>query len=193
MSAEKVRWSFRPPERKVDGDLAQLVAARNSLHEFLEKSREVGYLLHERLQNFQGRLSPVRKALAPVEEESMVSTEISNRIDKATKSIMSVHELYDVAQNLRRIITGEPFLDLDGYLAAVIQLKDALSYHRYESAAAVKSLQEAVNFLETTSTHSRRTERLRLILKDLQAEQASKCTSEPILFQITHMVSSVTS
>jgi len=176
MSTEKIRWSFRPPESPVDDDLAQLVAARNSLHESLEKSREEGGLLHQRLQNFQGRLSPLRNALAPVDEESKISTEISNRIDRAIESIMAVRKLDDVGQNLRRIIMGEPFLDLDGYLAAIIQLEDALSYHRHESAAAVRSLQEAVNFVETASTHPRRTERLRKILKDLQAEQAGKYT-----------------
>lgn len=177
MSAEKLTWSFRPPERQVDYNLAQLVAARNSLHESLEKSREAGDLLHERLQYFQGRLSPVRRALAPVDEESKISTELSNRIDKATTSIMGLQKLDDVGRNLRRIILGEPFLDLDGYLAAIIQLEDALSYHRYETAAAVKSLHETVNFLETASTDSRRTERLRKILKELQAEQAGKYTS----------------
>ena len=173
----KVIWSLRPPEsRQVNvDDLAQLVAVRNSLHANLEKSREVGHLLHERLQSLQGRLSPViTKALAPVEEESGTLTGLSQRIDKATQSVMAVQKSHDVVHRLRKIIMRDPALDLDGYLAAVMQLEEALSYHRHELAAAGRWLQEAVNCLETASVHSRQTERLRNILKDLKAEQAGE-------------------
>lgn len=147
------------------------MAARNHLKKSLEESRVAGDLVHERLQDFQLRLSSVTRAMAPIHEESKISTEVSSRIDKAIESIMALHKLDDVGRNLRKIIAGEPFLDLDGYLAALIQLQDAISFHRHESDAAVRSLQETLTFLETASTDSRRTERLRKILKDLRAEQ----------------------
>lgn len=174
MSSGKVRWCFRPPERQTGFDLEQIVAARNHLHESLEESRVAGHQLHERLHDFQLRLASFSKAVAPIQKESRISTEVSSGIDKAIESIMALHKLDDVGRNLRKIIAGEPFLDLDGYLAALIQLEDATSYHRHESAAAVRSLQETLTFLETASTDSRRTERLRKILKDLRAEQTGK-------------------
>lgn len=177
MSLEKVRWCYRPPERGTGLDLEQIVAARNHLSKSLEESRVAGDLVHERLQDFQLRLSSVTRAMAPIHEESKISTEVSSRIDKAIESIMSLHKLDDVGRNLRKIIAGEPFLDLDGYLAALIQLQDAIGFHRHESDAAVRSLQETLTFLETASTDSRRTGRLRKILKDLRAEQTGKYTS----------------
>ena len=176
MSAEAIsRWSLRPPERQADADdFAQLVAVRNSLHGFLEKSREVSHLLHERLQNLEVRLSPVSQALAPVEEESEILTGLSHRIDKATQAIMSAQKAHDVVDRLRRIIMRDPSVDLNEYLAAVMQLEQAQSYHRHELAAAGQWLQEAVKCLETASAHPRRTERLRNLLKDLKAEQAGE-------------------
>lgn len=174
MSAESIRGSLRPPERQVPvdvDDLAQLLAVRNSLHKSLEKSREVGQLLHERLQNLQGRLSPVTQALVPVEEESTTLTALSHRVDKATQSVMSVQKSHDVVHKLRSILMTDPASDLNGYLAAVMQLEEAQSYHKHELAAAGRWLQEAANCLEAASTHSQRTERLRGILKDLKAEQ----------------------
>lgn len=156
-------------ERQVDDDIAQLVAARDSLHASLGKSREVSYLLHERLQNFQERLSLIRRNAAPANEESKSTMELSRRIDKASQSITSFRKLYNVFHDLRTIIMGDLSLDLNGYLAGVMQLEEALDYYRHEFAAAISCLQEAVNFLETTSTHSLR---LRNILRNLQAEQA---------------------
>jgi exocyst complex protein 7 len=171
-AAEKSRRSSLPPEVGDGDDVRQLVAVRNRLHESLEKSREVGNLLHERLRSLQCRLSPVTAALAPVEEESEALNGLSQRIDRATQSIMSVQASHDVVHKLRRRIMRDPAVDLDGYLAAVMQLEEALSFHRHELAAAGLWLQEAVQ--EAAAAHSRQTERLRSILQDLKSEQAGE-------------------
>lgn len=178
MGAERAGLSSRPPEQRSD-TFAQLLAARNQLSKSLEKSRALSQSLLEsdkRLQDFQDRLSPVRRALAPLQVQSKAVEELSQRIDKTLEPATSVLQTFDVIHKLRVRLTRDPRQDFDGYVAALMQLEEALDYLKHNSAVAVRWLQEAMQFLgETASTDSYRIRRLNESLATLKAQQTGIC------------------
>lgn len=172
---ERSPWpTLRPALPPSDG-LAKLLAARNALCLSLEKSRQLGNLLDEsnrRLQSVQQRLSPVRRALAPLQQQSMVTEGLAERINKTLEPAMSVLKMFDVVNKIRVRLLREPRDDFDAYLAALMQLEEALDYLKHNSTLAVKWLQEAVTFLnETGSADTARLRRLNESLTTLKAQK----------------------
>ena len=160
---------------------AQLVAARDTICQYLEKSRALGDMLNEsnkRLQNVHERLSPVRRALAPLQAQSKVAEGLSKRIDKTLEPAMSVLQMFDVVKKIRVRLMREPKDDFDGYLNALAELDEPLNYLKENSIVAVKYLQEAVTYLnETGSTDTARLKRLNESLATLKSQQAGECSS----------------
>lgn len=176
---ERSPWpTLRPALPPSDG-LAKLLAARNALCLSLEKSRQLGNLLDEsnrRLQSVQQRLSPVRRALAPLQQQSMVTEGLAERINKTLEPAMSVLKMFDVVNKIRVRLLREPRDDFDAYLAALMQLEEALDYLKHNSTLAVKWLQEAVTFLnETGSADTARLRRLNESLTTLKAQKTGMC------------------
>lgn len=173
-SAGKERLTLRPALPPSD-NLAKLLAARNALCLSLEKSRQLGSLLDassRRLQSVQQRLSPVRRALVPLQQQSMVAEGLTQRIDKTLEPAMSVLEMFDVVKKIRVRLLREPRDDFDAYLAALMQLEEALDYLKQNSVLAVKWLQEAITFLNKTACVD--TARLQRLNDSLAAMKAQK-------------------
>lgn len=168
--------AFAPKPVQPSAGFAKLLAARSALCQSLEKSRALGKLLDQsdkRLQTVQERLSPVRRALAPLEVQSKVTEGLTQRIDKTLEPAMSVLSMFDVVSKIRVRLVREPRDDFDGYMAAVLQLEDAVDYLKQNSIVAIQWLQEAVTFLnETGSTDTPRIKRLNASLETLKSQQA---------------------
>lgn len=177
-SARAATWALPKPaaQQPPSEDFAKLLAARSALCQSLEKSRALGKLLDQsdkRLQTVQERLSPVRRALAPLEVQSKVSEGLTQRIDKTLEPAMSVLSMFEVVAKIRVRLLREPRDDFDGYMAAVMQLEDALDYLKENSVVAVQWLEEAVAYLsETGSTDTVRIRRLNESLTTLKSQQA---------------------
>ena len=170
-------WALRPAQPPSEG-FAKLLAARSALCQSLEKSRALGKLLDQsdkRLQTVQERLSPVRRALAPLEEQSKLTEGLAQRIDKTLEPAMSVLSMFDVVSKIRVRLLRDPKDDFDVYMGAVMQLEDAVDYLKQHSVVAVQWLQEAVAYLnETGSTDTVRIRRLNESLATLKSQQAGK-------------------
>ncbi|KAG0625152.1 hypothetical protein M758_2G031700 [Ceratodon purpureus] len=168
-------WALRPAQPPSEG-FAKLLAARSALCQSLEKSRALGKLLDQsdkRLQTVQERLSPVRRALAPLEEQSKHTEGLAQRIDKTLEPAMSVLSMFDVVSKIRVRLLRDPKDDFDVYMGAVMQLEDAVDYLKQHSVVAVQWLQEAVAYLnETGSTDTVRIRRLNESLATLKSQQA---------------------
>lgn len=172
---ETAPWAvkaFSPPSDV----LAKLWAARNELCQSLEKTRALGNQLNEankRLQMFQDRLSPVRRSLLPLQEKSKITESLTQRINKTLEPAMQVLKMFDVVSKIRVRLVKEPRDDFDGYLAALIQLEEAVDYLKHNSIVAINWLQEAVAYLNYTgSTDTVRLRRLNESLATLQSQQA---------------------
>ena len=167
-------WAPKPGEPASEG-FAKLLAARTALLQSLEKSREIGERLDQadkRLHSVQGRLSPVRRALTPLEGQVKATEGLAKRIDKTLEPAMSVLSMFDVVSKIRVRLLREPRDDLDGYMAAIMQLEDAVDYLKQNSIVAVQWLQEAVAYLnETGSTDTVRIRRLNETLETLKSQQ----------------------
>lgn len=86
---------------------------------------------------------------------------------------MSVLSMFEVVAKIRVRLLREPRDDFDGYMAAVMQLEDALDYLKENSVVAVQWLEEAVAYLsETGSTDTVRIRRLNESLTTLKSQQA---------------------
>lgn len=174
---ETAPWAvkaFSPPSDV----LAKLWAARNELCQSLEKTRALGNQLNEankRLQMFQDRLSPVRRSLLPLQEKSKITESLTQRINKTLEPAMQVLKMFDVVSKIRVRLVKEPRDDFDGYLAALIQLEEAVDYLKHNSIVAINWLQEAVAYLNYTgSTDTVRLRRLNESLATLQSQQAGR-------------------
>lgn len=177
---DKTPWPTQRAALPPSDGLAKLLAARNALCLSLEKSRALGDLLNEsnrRLKTVQERLSPVRRALAPLQAQSKVAEGLTKRIDKTLEPAMSVLQMFDVVSKIRVRLMREPKDDFDGYLNALVELEEPLNYLKDNSIVAVKYLQEAVTYLnETGSTDTARLKRLNESLAILKSQQAGVCS-----------------
>jgi exocyst complex protein 7 len=184
MGAESVGSPWAPRRAQPSEGFAKLLAARSALCQSLEKSRALGQLLDQsdkRLQTVQERLSPVRRALAPLEVQSKVTEELTQRIDQTLEPAMSVLSMFDVVSKIRVRLLREPKDDFDGYMAAILQLEDAVDYLKQHSFVAVKWLQEAVAYLnQTNSTDTLRIRRLTESLATLKSQQAGNHLSHSV-------------
>lgn len=178
---QRAPWPTQRAAQPSSDGFAKLLAARNALCLSLEKSRALGDSLNEsnkRLQTVQERLSPVRRALAPLQAQSKVAEGLTERIDRTLEPAMSVLQMFDVVSKIRVRLMREPKDDFDGYLKALVELEEPLNYLKDNSIVAVKYLQEAVTYLnETGSTDTARLKRLNESLATLKSQQIGVCSS----------------
>lgn len=181
MGPQSAGWSYPSPDQAPNG-LAQLLGARNKLCQSLEKTRELGSLVEkagDRMRDIQDRVAPTQTSLSPLKKQQDVAHGLSTRIDKALEPAKTALKMFDVVHSLRGRLMGEPMEDFDGYLAAIMQLEEALDYLKHNASVAVKWFQEAVKFLEeTASTDSYHLRRLKESLTALKAQEAGQLLQE---------------
>ncbi|CAK9272156.1 unnamed protein product [Sphagnum jensenii] len=135
-----------------------LLATRQKLQKAVENTQELGTQIEaseRRLEILRMRHAPLKQALAPLQLWLQASNAngvgIGSRpIERAIAAASSLLKMFNVMHSLERVLcSGEqPRKDLDAYLAAMMQLEEAMDYLKHNHAAGVRSLQAAVKQLQ---------------------------------------------
>lgn len=129
----------------------------------------------DKLRTISERLPPLEKQMAPLLTKRESVRCLVSQIEEAVAPAKSVLERFDEVHDLEVTLMREPKENLDGYLAAVMQLEDCLGYLQENSGVAIKLLQETVDaVMQTDLADMARVQRLRDSLKVLKAHRAGK-------------------
>ncbi len=135
-----------------------LLATRQKLQKAVENTQELGTQIEaseRRLEILRKRHAPLKQALAPLQLwlQSSNANGVgigSTAIERAIAAATALLKMFNVMHSLERVLcSGEqPRKDLDAYLAAMMQLEEAMDYLKHNYAAGVRSLQAAVKQLQ---------------------------------------------
>jgi hypothetical protein len=135
-----------------------LLATRQKLQKAVENTQELGTQIEaseRRLEILRMRHAPLKQALAPLQLWLQASNAngvgIGSRpIERAIAAASSLLKMFNVMHSLERVLCNgeQPRKDLDAYLAAMMQLEEAMDYLKHNYAAGVRSLQAAVKQLQ---------------------------------------------
>ncbi len=135
-----------------------LLATRQKLQKTVENTQELGTQIEaseRRLEILRKRHAPLKQALAPLQLWLQASNANgvgigSRAVERAIAAATALLKMFNVMHSLERVLcSGEqPRKDLDAYLAAMMQLEEAMDYLKHNYAAGVRSLQAAVKQLQ---------------------------------------------
>ncbi|XP_010929317.2 exocyst complex component EXO70A1 [Elaeis guineensis] len=136
------------------GDIASLVAARQSLRASLDKSRALSAALARagpRLDEIHQRLPSLEASVRPIRAHRDALAAVGGHIDRAVSPAAAVLKVFDAVHGLERPLLSDPDADLPGYLSVLKRLEEALRFLSDNCGLAVQWLDDIVDYLDDHS------------------------------------------
>nr|XP_043627508.1 exocyst complex component EXO70A1 [Erigeron canadensis] len=157
--------------------IENLMSARNSLKGNLEKCKSLGLSIRNagpRLEEINQRLPLLEAAVRPIRAQRDALDAVGGHINRAVVPAAAVLKVFDAIHGLEKSLS-DPQSDLNGYLAVLKNLQEALRFLSDNCGMAIQWLDDIVEYLQDNNVADvRYTNSLKKALEYLKELQSNE-------------------